>query len=354
MAIDWTRGDLYHSLRVLMIDPKNFENVRGELRGTVSGKVDLQYYGDTRMGAELETRGAHGWDGSAALRLIHSVRDYTGLLLEESLFTGFVTAQSYEGEGESRSTSWTLKSGLYALESARSELPYSVAKGSKAKTIISKICSSLGRPLRVEPSAHEYVFGSNHVYDAGSTYLSIVLDMCSRANNRLSVDADGIITVSGYVVPSTKSADYDALERSDRGTVIGPIKGDATGLDAPSRVIVRGESGEENVTGYAMVASGAPSSQGVRGYRKDRFESVTDLSPFTSDAAKALAQRYLTEDLSDVPSISHGLLYRPLREGAIERLTQRDGSTARWMVSGGTLDLTSWTWDLDLKGGWPE
>lgn len=350
--VDWTRGDLYHTVSVLMVDPSDLATVRGELQGVTGGKIDLQYYGDTRMGAELTTRGAHGWDGSAALRIMHTVSDYTGILLTEPLFTGFVTAQSYEGEGDELAVSWTLKSGLYALEAAKSELPYSVAKGSKALGIVRSVCSALGRPFTIGPDAHEYVYGTNKVYEAGKTYLSILLDVCSSANNRLSVDANGGITVDGYVVPSTRAADYEAYENGKRGTVIGPIKGDATGLDAPARVIVRSESGDKSVTGIAMVAAGSPSSASVRGFRNDRFETSTDLSPFTVGAAQALAQRYLSEDLSDVPTIKHGLLYRPLREGAIERLTLHDGTATRWMVSGGSLDLEKWTWELDLKGGW--
>lgn len=352
MAVDWTRGDLYHSVSVLMVDPVTMTDVRGELQGVTGGKLDLQYYGDTRMGAELETCGAHGWDGSAALRIVHTVSDYTGVLLVEPLFTGFVTDQSWSGEDDALQTSWTLKSALYAMQAAVSGWPYGIAAGSKGLGIIANICSTLNRPYRIDSTAHEYVFGTNKVYDAGSTYISILFDICSRANNRMSVDADGLLTISGYEQPSNKGVDFVAYEHGSRGTIIGPISGDAAGLDAPTRVVVRAESGDKSVTGAASVPNGAPSSMGVRGFRNDRFETATDLSPFTTEMAQALAQQYLASDLSEVPAIKHGLMYRPLREGDIERLTMADGTSARWMVSGASLDLTKWTWDLDLKGGW--
>lgn len=352
MAIDWTRGDLRHGLTVLQVDPNGLTEVRGELRGATGGKVDLQYYGDTRMGAALETTGAHGWDGSSALRLVHTVSDYTGMLLVEPLFTGFVTDASWEGEGDARKVSWTLSSTLHAMETAKTALPFSVAAGSKALDVVRQVCSTLGRPCRIDQTAHEYAFSTNKVYEAGSTYISILFDLCDRSENRMSVDADGIVTFAAYQPPSSRGADFDASELGGRGAVIGPVSGGAMGLDAPARVIVRAEDGDASVTGVASVPDGAPSSAKVRGFSNDRFETASDLSPFDESTARALAQRYLESDLSEVPAIKHGLMYRPLREGDVERLTMADGSVARWMVSGASLDLTKWTWELDLKGGW--
>lgn len=351
VAVDWSRGDLYHALTVYQLDPNSFE-VRGTLDGVTGGKLDLQYYGDTRMGAELTTVGDHGWDGSAALRIVHTVSDYTGTLLTEPLFTGYVDSVSWEDELDGCKRSWTLKSALWALETTYVERGLSFAKGTKALDMCQRFCRWASQKVRVESSANEYVFGGNKVYEAGKSFLSCVLDICDAANNRLSVDANGVVTITGYKAPSTLAADWTADERSARGTVIGPVKGDVGGLDAPARVIVHGESGDSKVTGIAEVAQGAASSAGVRGFRRDRYESVTDLSPFGIGAAQSKARALLANDLADVPSISHGLLYQPLREGSIERLTRRDGTTARWMVSGASLDLAAWTWELDLKGGW--
>lgn len=351
-AIDWSRGDLCHTCTVLMVDPGNLVDVRGELRGVTGGKLNLQYYGDTRMGAELTTMGDHGWDGSAALRIMHTVSDYTGVLLVEPLFTGYVTAAPWEGEGDGLKVAWTLKSGIHALEASVAETGYGIAAGSKALTIVAQICGSLGRPYRIDSTANEYVYSSNKVHEAGKAYSSILFDVCNSSDNRMSVDASGFVTFSGYVAPSTKGVDFEAYESGPRGVVVGDTSGEMGGLKTPSRVVVRAESGENSVTASASVQAGTAQSQGVRGYRLDRFESVSDLSPFTTDAARALAEQYLANDLNDLPTIGHGLMYRPLREGDIELLTTKDGSRARWMVSGAELDLTTWMWDLSLKGGW--
>lgn len=350
--VDWSRGDLRHGMRALMVDPGDLSAVRGELRGVTGGKLNLNYYGDTRMGAELTTVGDHGWDGSAAIRIVHTVGDYHGPLLEESLFTGLVTAAPWEGEGDALAVTWTLSGTLHAFEAAVAETGYSIARGAKALGLVASIARTLGRPYAIQPGAVEYVFGTNRVYEAGRTWLSILYDIADASGNRIGVDALGRLTLDRYVAPASRGVDYAADERDPRGTVIGPVKGDTGGLSSAARVIVRGDNGSRTVTGIASVPSGSAASAGARGYRVDRFESVTDLTPFGVSAARAKAQRLLDEEQGELPAIQHGLTYRPLREGAIERLTRRDGTTARWMVSGATLGLGSWTWDLDLKGGW--
>lgn len=351
VAVDWSRGDLYHSLTVYQLDPNTYE-VRGTLNGVTGGKLDLQYYGDTRASAELTTLGDHGWDGSSALRLVHTVSDYTGVLLTENLFTGYVDSASWSGEGDGQKVSWTLKSALWGLEVTNVEHGLTIAKGSEALDMCGRFCRWASQKVRTEPDANRYIYGTNKVYEAGKTFLSCLLDICDASENRASVDADGYITISGYAAPSGRPADYAADERSERGTVIGPVSGELGGLDVPARVIVRADSGSSAVTGIAEVAQGAQSSPGVRGFRRDRYEQVSDLSPFSESAARAKAGQLLSNDLSELPAISHGLIYRPLREGHIEQLTRKDGTTARWMISGASLDFGKWTWELDLKGGW--
>lgn len=269
-GIDWSRGDLTHGAYALMIDPGNLTDVRGELRGLTGGRLDLAYYGDTRMGAELVTHGAHGWDGSAAIRIVHTVSDYTGQLLQETLFTGYVTEATWDGEGDALSTTWTLAGTLHAPEAGVCETGYSVAKGSKALSVIAKICKTLGRPYAIAADATEYVFGTNRVFEAGTTWLSVLFDLANASGNRIGVDALGRLTVTRYVAPSARGVDFEADERDPRGMVIGPVSGDAGNLQAPDRVVVRAENGDSVVTGMAYVPSGSPVSKGVRGYRVDR------------------------------------------------------------------------------------
>lgn len=351
--VDWTRGDLAHSLRVLMVDPFDLSTVRGELSGVTGGKLELHYYSDTRAGATITTIGDHGFDGSSWLRIVHTVSDYTGVLLVEPLFTGFVGEASWSGEGDSLNVDWTLQSSLSALDSAVPTYGYSVAYGAKALDVYDQICSTLRRPHRVD-NANDYVFGANTVYEPGDSYLSILNGVCDSSSNRLGVDADGTISISRYTAPSSRGVDFSCDERDKRGMVIGDVSGDYEEYELPSRVIVRSEDGDNSVTGAVDVPQGSFSSFDRRGFRNDRFEKVTGLWPFSNDAARDKARQLLDESLNQSDSISHGLMYRPLNVGMIERLTTKDGITKRWMVSDASLDLMAWTWELDLKGGYSD
>lgn len=349
--MDWARGDLTHSLEVLQVDPLDLATVRGALSGVTGGELDLHYYGDTRMGAQLTCAGEHGWDGTSALRLVHAVSDHTGTLVREVLGTFFVTAAPWEGMGDARVTTFTLASALHALETDVAITGLSVAKGAHALDVVRRVCRTCSRPLEVSGDALDYLYGGVTVYEPGRSWLSILFDVVNKAGDRLSVDEMGTVTVSRYVEPSARVADWDADVGDPRGMVIGDVGGDTLGLTTPARAIVRAEKDGRTITAAASVPDGAPSSHSVRGYNVDDYRDVTDLSPFTQSAAQALAQRYLANGLSEVETIKHSLMYRPVREGMVERL-RAGGESRRWMVSAGKLDLDAWTWELELKGGW--
>ena len=355
MAVDWARGDLSHALTVLQVDPSNLTDVRGELHNVKGGKLDLSYYSDTRAGASLECVGEHDWDGTSALRLVHDISDWTGLLLRETLFTGYVTAAPWSGRGDGMVTRLTLSSTLIAWEGdgkgTVAANGYTVAASAKALDVIRSIARQTGRQLRVRGDATDYLFGSACVYDAGKSWLSIAMDVANKAGDRIVVDPDGFVAVERYIEPSKKEPDYDVDPSAPRGIVIGEPSGDTDALSHPTRVIVRSESGDKSVTGIATVADGDHASVSVRGYGIDKFETMSDLSPFTADAATAKARQMLGDASAESLTLSHGLMYRPLREGMVERWCEGNRRT-RWQVSSAQLDLKTWTWTLDLKGGW--
>lgn len=350
MAVDWSRGDLLHSVRVQQVDPGDMTTIRGELSGVRGGTLELSYYGDTRMAASIETMGVHGWDGSAALRIVHDVRDYTGLLLRETLFTGFVTASPWDGTGDAMVTKFSLASSLRAWSEGVCR-GLTLGAGTKALDGLRLIASSTGRILSIDGDATDYMMGGAYVRKAGDSWLSIAYDLADKAGDRLSVDENGIITVSRYGAPSVRVPDWTVDPTDPRGTIVGQPSGDTDALTRPTSVVVYSEQGDESVIGSATVAAGDPASRGVRGYDLDRFESLTDLSPFTDEAARQKATALLLESASEQLTLSHGLMYRPLREGMVEQW--RDGGRlTRWQVSNAQLDLKEWVWKLDLKGGW--
>jgi hypothetical protein len=346
VAIDWSKGDLSHRLEVLQVDPLNLTDVRGRLAEPTGGELDLDYYGDTRMGGTVDEFGG-SWDGSSALRLVHTVYDWTGDLLTETLFTGYVTrARSRNG-----TRTYELASTLHGLETNVTPGTFNVTAGTKALDVARHIFKVVSRPYRIDPGAGDYLFSGAVVYDAGSSYLSILFDLMDKSGNRISVDENGIVTVSRYVRPSMRTPDWEESTADARTCIIGaPDYSDGT-MEMPERTIVHAEKDGATITVTSLAPAGTATRHSVRGWCIDDYHEESDLSPFTRDAAQALADRYLAVALEPDREMAHGLMYRPLREGMVEAMTD-GGETRRWQVSSAALDLAAWTWDITFKGGW--
>ena len=344
--VDWSRGDLGHRLTVYQVDPMNLTDVRGELSEVTGGSLDLDYYGDTRAGAQVSCHD-HNWDGSAALRIVHTVFDYTGDLLTETLFTGYVTDIDTNGS----ETTFTLNSTLHGLETNVTPGNSTVSRSSKALAVMKSYFTIVSRPFYYAPGARDYLYGSAVVYDAGTSYLSMLHDVCNTSNNRLTVDADGFAVVEPYTAPSQKAASWHEDTGNARSLIVGRVAYSDNRLETPERVIVSATDGDRTITVTAVAPAGTASRHSVRGYCVDAFYHVSDLSPFARNAAQALANRYLNQGLVIDRKASHQMMYRPLREGDVELLTD-EGETRRWQVASASLDFKSWVWSLELRGGW--
>lgn len=347
---DWTRGDLSHRMYVQLVDPLDLTSVRGELKNVVrAGQCDYAYYSDTRTGARISTFGEDGWDGSAAMRIRHIVSDYTGDLWEETLGTYYVTACSWS-EDNGRETDYTLSGTLHGLETNVTPRAYTVNKGAKALDVVRNIMRITSRPFYIEGGARNYTFSRATVYEAGKSYLSILFDVVNRANDRMSVVRDGRVVISPYTAPSQTSPTFEVDADGARSMFIGPFTSGDAGLDIPERAIVSAQNDKRTITGIAVAASGTRQRHSRRGYCIDDFRTVSNMSPFTQRQADALAAQYLSRDVEN-RTASHGLRYRPLREGDIELLTI-GGVAKRWHIQNATLNLQDWTWSLDVRGGW--
>lgn len=381
---DWTRGDLSHSLRLLMVDPLNLKSVRGELSGVVrSGSYELDYYSDTRMGASVTLVGDHGWDGTSAIRVVHEVSDWTGLLWDEVLGTFYVPADGlkWRWEGDARISELDLRSTLHGMETNVCPSTLTIGKGSTTFGVLRNVCKTISRPYRIDSDAKDSKYSKAVTYPPNTSYLSVCMDVCDRAGNRVDVARDGTVVFHGYTAPSKKSASWEEDAGVPGTLVVGPISGGDAGLAVPERVIVSAtgkvqvrdgtyatsgtrsdgtkykkgdpkyKEEDRTITAKAVQPSGHRSRHAVRGFCIDDFIQVSDMTPFTQAQADKLAARYLKEASELVESMSHGLMYRPLREGDVERLTHR-GETRRWQVASASLDLSTFAWSLELKGGW--
>lgn len=344
--VDWSRGDLFHRFEVLQVDPLNLKNVRGRIMEPTGGELNVEYYGDTRMGAKVEEFG-YSWDGTSALRIVHTVYDWTGDLLEETLFTGYVVRVDRR---DSKCT-YELSSTLHGLETNVTPGAFSVSAGSKALDVCKRIFATTSRPYRIGSGAGDYLFGGATVYKAGKSYLSILFDLMDKSNNRISVDENGIVTIDRYVRPSDRVPDWSESTEDIRTCIIGAPEYSDGSMTMPERSIVHAEKDGSSITVTAVAPSGTPSRHAIRGYCIDDYHEESDLSPFTRAAAQKLVNTYLSNALEPDRELYHELMYRPIREGMIERLTD-NGEIRRWQVSDAVLNFNSWTWKINFKGGW--
>lgn len=358
---DWTRRDIDHRVRVELVDPLNLTTVRGELRGVQpAGRVTLGYYTDNRTTASIRTTNpvgeGDGWDGLAAMRIRHVVSDYTGDIWEEVLGTWYVTDARWSDADGARTWEYTLKGTPYGLATNVTPRAYTLAKGKRALDAMKAIFKTTSRPYRIYGGARDWAPSSALAYDAGKSYLSILFDLCNRSQNRLGVDPDGFVTIRPYTAPSQTAPSYSVAASGDGADgmfVAGSLTGAPAWLGLPERVIVSAKQGNSVITGTAVAPSGTVQRHSRRGYCVDDFRSVTNLSPFTQRQADALASRYLVSADTEERECGHEMRYRPLHDGVVELLTTPDG-TRRWHVKTADLDLSTWVWDLSLRGGWAQ
>ena len=348
VAVDWTRGDLSHGLRVLFIDPLNLQTVRGFVDGAVSGTLDWDYYSETRGGAKVELVG-NPWDGTSAMRLVHTVSDYSGKLLEETLFTGYVTGF----EPSESTTTYTLSSALYGLKTNLSGVVVSFGTGSHARDMIEHMMRSVSRPFRFGANFRDVVYSGPFIRGLEVSNLEIISNMCDDSNNRMTVDADGIVVIDAYSAPSQRTPDWSEDSRALRTTIVGEPRVSDDGLTRPERVIVHAEQGGQSVVAHAIAPDGTATRHSVRGYCIDSYHKESNLIPFNWWTAQQLAEQYLASELAPDMRCSHRMMYRPLREGMVERLTY-NGETRRWHIASASLDLVTFIWNLEMKGGWSD
>lgn len=383
---DWTRGDLTHELQVDMVDPFNLTTVRGQLNGVRrAGSLNLDYYSDTRMAASIETfvtGNKDNWDGSSALRLIHVVSDYTGELWRETLGTLYVMdPPKKQEETGGMTTTYQLSSVLKGIEVSVMAYGKTINKGASILAATKKMVTDCYRNVRVDGTENDKKASAAIKYEAGANFLHGIHDSANSCGNYVSVDPNGIVTITGYVAPSRKAPSFYTVAEDSRTMFIGPWEYEDNIVTLPERAIVsargkvkvadgtyqkagtrsdgtsykKGDTKykevDKTITGIAQVSGGSASSHQTRGFWRDDFRSVSDMSPFTQAKADSLAKTYLNNDLVFEANASHSLMYRPLREGQVESLTV-NGETRRWQIASATLDLSTWVWKLDLKGGW--
>lgn len=345
---NWTSGAIEHDFYVVMVDPLNLTTIRGELKNVNrDGTFTLKYYGDTRAGLTLTTTTtageSDGWDGSAALRLVHTVGEWS-----ETLFTGYVTDTSYSDESGMRTTSYTLNSVLYGLSVEYTANPYTVGKDAMALDVLTNIFEHCSKPYTIMPDCTDYRFGKATVYASDKTLLNVVYDVADKATDRLNVDAMGIIVLKKYTSPAYRSPDIELNTSDTKAVTIAPISYSDNKLEKPARAVLVATQGDEQIVGIAQLGSDSEYSRGRRGYLLDSYYTSTDMEPFTQERANTVAQQRLNGASDLTITIELETMYMPMQAGWIVRLNHL-GDMANYMITVAALDLGSWLWKLTMK-----
>ncbi len=344
---DWTDQTLVHETRVQLLDPVSFE-VRGELSGIVAtGKLTLKYYGDTRatcsVTTSVEAGDSDGWDGTAAMRVWHWVGEWS-----EVLFTGFVTACPWSEQAGRVETTYTLSSTMWAMGQQVVANAYTIGSGGKGLAALKAVFGRCGRAYTIKGGALDHDYSTATVYEGSKPWLSVAHDVANTCGDRLDVDGYGTVTVSKYVEPGSRTPRYEMATRDSGCPLFGELSGEDSRAEVPGRVVVISTEGDDTVVGTATVSASSKYHPGRRGYTLDLLVEESDLSPFTQEAADALAKRRLALNSAPSYSLNVSMLYRPLAPGDVLRV-DRDGSVGNWMVSTAVLDLRRYTWSLETK-----
>lgn len=329
-----------------MVDPHNLDIERGELTNLIlSGcSISYGYYTDTRVSAKIETLGSNYIDGSwLRIRLISG--DYSAEL------GTFVLQDDPEVEEKNGGETYTydLQSVLWSLSKDMCIGHFAIGEGSYALDVFDRICNTCGRTSLKKAGTRNYRYTASRVYDIAETYQTILFDACEASNNRLDVDGHGRITIEPYFAPSQITPAW-TIDADDSRTLL-LSSGITTTSDSHNvigRAIVVYKSGDTEITAIADRASTSPYSSAQRGYMISNKYQIDSLTPETTAAAQALAEKYLSESEESVTA-KVSMLYFPCKCGETMYLI-RDGTRTKYLIQSiDPLNLKDMTMEMTVK-----
>lgn len=312
MKKDWKNQNRTDVWRVEQIDPINPDVSRGDLSNLTSLSLTWGYYTDTRGSASVTTLGDDGYIRHSQLRIIHEIPEWDYV---HELFTGYVTGADKETSQGTVQTTYTLKSPLYALDVDIQAWTFVVGYNGLALDAMKTLFERCNRPYVIDPKSKDYRFSATKVYPVGDSHLTTLFDISDLANDRISVDGHGNVTVSPYTAPSALTPQW-YIDTDDKETMIlgDSISETNTEFEVPGRIIINHKDGDNEITAWADAGFSYESSSSKRGYMLSQIQDVTDLSG-GQQQAQSLADRYLEEAQAGYKEWQVSALYMPIREG---------------------------------------
>lgn len=338
--IDWKDPKRTDVLHFQMVDPNNLDEVYGDIEDVQLGSspVTYGYYTDTRYSSKIVFLTDNNYVDNMWIRIVHEVPS-KGYVNELGTFIPVSPNVDYNG---TVTRSLNLQSPLWGLSNDLCTSVFSIGKGASFVKAFQRVCDTCNRPYLLK-NPNDFLAEKAVVFEAGTSYLQILMDIADSTNNRVDLDGHGRILLSPlsdmrYVSPSWE------LDADDPRSMIieGSIRMEPESDEVPSRTIVV----NGNYIGVADLPDGAEYSAAQRGYTKAVKYSGTGIK--SNAAAQSLAQSYL-DGFTKVTQWSMQTLYFPAKCG--ENVTFRiDGQKHLCMIQSiDPVDLDTMTMKITLR-----
>lgn len=312
------------------------------------------YYEGTRISAALSVPDWSGYDGYAWVRMTHGVE---GTGYSQRLFTGFVWDEGATLTRGALSASPHCVSALKALDGDYTTHAVSVGRGGTAKAVAEQLLKGAARPLRFESGCPDHRFAESRVWDAGTSRLSLLNDLCDLMSARADVDPDGVVTLSRYVAPSQRAASR-WIDGDAHGVVLSAdISRSSEAHQTPSRVIVTWSGSEGggdarhdvSISGYADLPARSAFAWQRRGYLLSDVRQMNDMGdPRNVSHAQQLARSYLPGE-STGTEWDVSMLWLPVHEGDVVQFRPPGMDWRKCLCKSLDIDLNKWTIKATLK-----
>lgn len=290
-------------LIVESVDPGSLDPIRDitpivDVSSSASASFDLD--SDVTCSAEF------GFVGNASaigdvVRV--SIIDDTGM--SDTLVTGFASVIAAERIGKFETGKVEIEGMLAALRDTCAPQAYIVPGGTSAASVITDVCSQLGRPTAIPEDFGAGSYAQCIVYEAGTTWLTVAKEAAARCGMRLTQDRMGFITLAPTGTATEEvswtlaAGATDITTRIEKTTPADP---------SPTRVVATWSSADKSLAASAD----AP----VRGaHPRDVHLDVSDIENPSIPVLAALAQQELDRQSQQESEWKFSTLYRRIEVG---------------------------------------
>lgn len=338
--IDWADPKRTDVIHFVMVDPNNLDETLGDIEDVQLGSSTLTYgyYTDTRYSSKITFLRENNYVQNAWIRIIHEVPS-EGYVNELGTFIPVSPSVSYNG---TVTKTLDLQSPLWGLSNDLCTAAFSIGKGGTFVNAFKRICETCGRPYLLN-NPNDFCAEKAVVYEAGTSYLDILFDICENTNNRMDLTGHGVITLGPSLDISSLSPAWELDTEDPRSLVIdGSIKMEPESNEIPNRTIVI----NGNYVGVAELPAGAEYSAAQRGYVRAQKYSASGV---TSKAqAQALAEAYLN-GFTKITQWNLETMYFPAQCGDTVKF-KIDGETHLCMIQSiDPVNLDTMTMKLTLR-----